>query len=269
MWLLPLLPIKNKYKILVVIHGSEIHQNIIGRCLFKRAFKRANILVSVSTYTKNKLLKSFNNLEYKSKVINNGFISPKQLIISKNYKIYNINTCKLITVGNLSRRKGQINVIRAMPTICKYFPTLKYDIVGIPTEIEVVNSEIRRLGLEKHVQIHGAVSEEKKVEYLSNSLIFMMLSEELKNGDFEGFGIAILEANYFGVPAIGSKNSGIADAIVNGYNGFLVDPHNSSEIAAAVNTIMSDYKTFSNQAREHASKFLWDNKIQQYLSLLN
>jgi glycosyltransferase involved in cell wall biosynthesis len=96
-----------------------------------------------------------------------------------------------------------------------------------------------------------------------------MLSENLPNGDFEGFGIAILEANYLGLPAIGSKNSGIADAISNGYSGILVDPHNPTEIAEAIMIIMSDYSTYSKQARKHASNFLWKQKVQEYLSLLD
>ena len=38
------------------------------------------------------------------------------------------------------------------------------------------------------------------VDVIYNSNIFIMLSDNLESGDVEGFSIAILEANYFGLP---------------------------------------------------------------------
>ena len=43
------------------------------------------------------------------------------------------------------------------------------------------------------------------VDVIYDSNIFIMLSNNLISGDVEGFGIAILEANYFGLPAYRSK----------------------------------------------------------------
>ncbi|MEZ4824449.1 MAG: glycosyltransferase [Ignavibacteria bacterium] len=52
----------------------------------------------------------------------------------------------------------------------------------------------------------------------------------------------MIEANYFGLPAIGSKNSGLEDSINNGVSGILVDPKDPAEILDAVKTISENYQ---------------------------
>lgn len=269
LWMMAALPFSKQFKAIAVVHGSEILQNAIGGLLFRRAFQRADAVVSVSAYTQQKLLGRYKSLSNKCRVINNGFLPPSFGNYKKAKKSLEIGTCCLITVGSISHRKGQINVLRALPEIRRHFSLLRYEIIGIPTEIESLKTEICKLGLDQLVYVRGSVSEAHKWRYLSKASVFLMLSQELPNGDFEGFGIAILEANSLGLPAIGSKNSGITDSISHGYSGFLVDPNNPLEISKALQKIMSEYDTFSRQAMDHASRFLWDKKVVEYLEALN
>lgn len=102
-------------------------------------------------------------------------------------------------------------------------------------------------------------------ELLLQSHIFMLLSEHLPNGDFEGFGIVVLEANALGIPAIGSRDSGIADAIVHGQTGLLVNPHQPEEIKAAIATILANYELYSSRALEWAKANQWPDVIEQYI----
>ena len=51
-------------------------------------------------------------------------------------KIKDMAAPQLITVGNLTQRKGQHNMINALPELLKKYPDLHYHCVGIPTEIE-------------------------------------------------------------------------------------------------------------------------------------
>ena len=95
-----------------------------------------------------------------------------------------------------------------------------------------------------------------------------MLSENLENGDFEGFGIAILEAMSMGLPAIGSINTGIEDAISNHTSGVLVNSNNVEEIDNAVGEILENYSRYSKNAKEWSGKFNWNKVIEQYIQLL-
>ena len=96
-----------------------------------------------------------------------------------------------------------------------------------------------------------------------------MLSENLDNGDIEGYGIAILEANYLGLPAIGSKGCGIEDAICKGYSGELISNHNPQELIRALDRIMSDYERYSECAIKWAKKHSWNIISDYYINEIN
>lgn len=128
---------------------------------------------------------------------------------------------------------------------------------------EVMTPDLREI-----VAFHGQADNRKLMSLLNESDIFILLSETQKSGDFEGFGIAVIEGNFFGLPAIGSRNSGLEDAISNDYSGLLADPANDTEIIAAVEKIVSDYGTYSRNAREWAMKHHWSNIIRSYINEL-
>ena len=92
-----------------------------------------------------------------------------------------------------------------------------------------------------------------------------MLSDHTPDGDFEGFGIAIIEANAYGIPAIGSKNSGIEDAIVDGVTGLLIESSNTSELLESIKKIDQEYNKFSARAKDHSKNLSWNKVIHRYL----
>jgi phosphatidylinositol alpha-1,6-mannosyltransferase len=259
---------KLKSKKVLVIHGSEIKQTGISKWLFRRALIRSDRIICVSNFTRNKLIAfySLDSASQKIDVINNGFIAQVN-----NYEIKNKNPkkhLKLITVGGVHKRKGQQNVISSIPELIKNGLELEYLVVGIPREKEMMQGLAETLRVQDRITFFGAVSEEEKWRLLKDAHMFLMLSEELDNGDFEGFGIALMEAMSVGVPVIGSKNSGIADAIKEGYGGHLVDPKNPIEIVEAVQKILNNYESYSLNAKDWSQNFTWDAIGQKYLTVL-
>ena len=119
------------------------------------------------------------------------------------------------------------------------------------------------------ITFHGNVSEEKKQQLLHKSDIFVMLSNSTAIGDVEGFGIAIIEANAFGLPAVGSIHSGIADAIRDGESGKLVPSKNMDAFVEAIQEIWGDYDRYQIQAVTWSNQFNWSIIIQKYMAILN
>ena len=110
-------------------------------------------------------------------------------------------------------------------------------------------------------------------EQMENSGILYFFSAAISDLNmffalWQDFGIAIIEANYFGVPAIGSKLSGIEDAIEDGVTGFVVNPKSPSEILYVLKIIVDKYNQFSRSALIHSRKFEWNNKINEYLEVI-
>ena len=264
LWMVYFLKLFYHKKYIAIIHGSELMlSNRLLKNFTNNSLKKFDKIIAVSNYTKSLL----NNLQLKNiEVIPNGFtILEKQAVnsIFKNQKKLN-----LITVGNVTQRKGQHNVVRSLPLLLERHPELHYHIVGIPTEKEKLIKLAKELGIENHITFHGMVSENEKWKLLTTSCIFIMLSEATSEGDVEGFGIAILEANALGIPAIGSKGCGIEDAINDGLSGVLVDAQHPIETFDAFTKINNNYEEFSNNAIQWSENFSWDRIVKQYLEVI-
>lgn len=263
LWLGAFLKIRYpRKKYIAVLHGSEARLgNPILRQLTHWSLKKYDTVIAVSNFTASLVA----DLSLKRVVvIPNGFEMNLQISLVKKPSDY----ISLITVGNVTERKGQHNIIAALPTLLKSFPNLQYHIVGIPTEKEKLVCQMNELKVADAVVFHGKVSEKRKQELLLNSDIFVMLSENTKSGDVEGFGIAILEGNSLGLPSIGALGCGIEDAVKEGYSGKLI--HNKEPLAFsdAIQEIMNNYETYSSNAVSWSKNFSWDKIILSYIEVL-
>ena len=250
-------------KYIAVLHGSELNAGgKYSRKFTKWSLGRFHYLIAVSNFTKNIALKI--NPDLNIHVINNGVSFRKE----KDFGIEKEKTLSLITVGNVTFRKGQQNVIKALPLLQLDFPEVQYHVVGIPTKQKDFEDLAKELGVSERVTFHGALPNELLAKKLSEAKVFMMLSDNLSDGDVEGFGIAVLEANQLGLPAIGSINSGIADAIKSNYSGQLVNPHDAEEIRIALHKILGDYENYASNAKEWAKRFDWDIVGEKYIEII-
>ncbi len=248
-----------------IVHGSEVALgDRLSRWLTHRSLGRFHRLIAVSGFTRQLLQEA--NKSWPITVINNGFTPA---VIKEGWRKERLQGCPaLITVGNVTYRKGQQNVIKALPIIREAYPDVHYHIVGIPTEKEAFAKLAEKLGVAEQVTFHGMVSDTERNRLLAGADIFMMLSDHLANGDVEGFGIAILEANHLGLPAIGSRHSGVADAIKDGVSGMLVDRGNNQEILLAIHQIIEHANQFSENACTWSWNFHWDRIIAYYIRVL-
>lgn len=264
LWNVGLLSIFRNVPTMAVIHGTEVNfKSFFLRKSIDIALKRFDKIVAVSNYTKDLV----SHLNRDIDVIPNGInLSDWQLTEASDIELQGKPI--LTTVGRVSSRKGQLNVIKQLPELIKKFPELHYHCVGIPTEADAFSVEAKQLKVEDYITFHGSVDAQILKQTLSKTDVFVMLSSEDQSGDVEGFGIAILEANAFGVPAIGSKGCGIEDAIQSNVSGELVAFDNSEEMSNALERILSQKQAYQIEAKNWAKQHDWSNIIKQYITLM-
>ncbi len=262
----PVIVSTNKIRKIGVIHGTEANLKGFEYKWMKSHLGKFDKLVCVSKFTAGLVTKHFGYKE-KIKIIPNGF-SPEKFMSYKGECEFKIKgKPSILTVGSITPRKGQHNVVRALPRISEKYPDAIYHVVGLKRDTDYLIKEIKKHRLDKKVILYGALSDEKlRCAYITSS-VFMMLSESTSEGDVEGFGIAILEANYFGKPAIGSLGTGVEDAIRPGFNGELVNPHSPDAILSALSKVMNNYEVYSKNARAWAEKHTWDKVVDSYIDL--
>lgn len=256
-----------KQPIDMFVHGSEIKlENQFKRSLTNLSLKQADYIWAVSSYSKYLLppaLQKQSNIQILPNGIHplewEGFNSGMPYIGWK-------GNPKLLTVGNLTNRKGQHRVVKALLDIIKVCPDAHYHMVGLPTNEKEIMDLARQLGVANHITIHGRLPGRLELASAYKTAdVFIMLSENQADGDVEGFGIAILEANYFGLPAIGAKGCGIADAIIVGKTGELVDGNNSAEIVDAIKKIIQKKDSYSKYLPEWIQSHDWNNLVEKFI----
>ena len=87
----------------------------------------------------------------------------------------------------------------------------------------------------------------------------------------EGFGIAFVEAAQYGVPSIGGKDGGAADAIIHEKTGLICDGNNLDEIYSSINTLLTNnkYVEYGKAAKKNSNNFYWDEIVKKYKTIIN
>ena len=76
----------------------------------------------------------------------------------------------------------------------------------------------------------------------------------------EPFGLTLVEAASAGVPVVATRNGGPADIVATIGHGLLIDPDDTTAIAAAIRAVVADpsrHRAFASAARAHADLYCW------------
>jgi trehalose synthase len=89
----------------------------------------------------------------------------------------------------------------------------------------------------------------------------------------EGFGLTVTEALYKGTPVVASNVGGIPLQVINGVNGFLLEPHNLEGFSDSVIKLLKDEKlrvTLGNAGKDHIKEnFLITRLMLDWIKLMN
>lgn len=178
----------------------------------------------------------------------------------------------LTTVGNVTDRKGQDVVVRALPFLLRDEPHVHYVAAGLPTRAVEFMALARELGVAEHVHFLGRTPADELVELLNACDVFVMTSRMTADGDFEGYGIAVIEAALCGAPAVVSRDSGLAEAIEDGRTGFGVPQEDPEATAMAIGRLLADEplrRRFADAAHRRAvAEQTWPCRVAEYHRLL-
>ena len=270
-------------KLVLIGHGTEfgIDEESNETNVKRELFEKSDKVVFVSEFTRG-IAKKNNFKIDESVVIHNGGDSNifKTLPfdeISKFKKLNKLNNKQVIlTVGGVHDRKGQEWIIRAMPEILKKVPNAHYYIIGMELIKDKLTNVVNELNLDGCVHFLGRLSEDKIIKWLNACDVFGMTSVFSEKGDFEGFGIAIIEAAMCKKPAVVSDASGVTEAVLNGETGLVSREKDSYDISEKICELLQDDALrlkIGNSAFERASTlYTWEAIIKKYdielLSLL-
>ncbi len=144
----------------------------------------------------------------------------------------------LLVVGAWKPRRGQIEAVRALHLLRnRGHKELKLALVGGRQDrhyVQSVQMLIREHRLEKRVYCFDDLGSDEQLAAAYQSARILLLPSLRVGPLFEGFGLVALEANQFGVPAIGFRGTGVEDAIIPGISGQFVVTGDTEAFADAI-----------------------------------
>lgn len=257
----------SKTKLLLFAHGIEVWKTLPQWKL--KMLKKCDRILAVSNFTKERL-KSVNNIDDKCVVLNNCLdpFLPEQInisdksILQKKYGFTDDNFV-MMTVTRIAsdeQYKGHDKVIESMGNIIKDLPNIRYLIVGkydLPEKarLEII---IKKYNLHHAVVFSGFVIDKDLSDHYKLADVFVMPSTG------EGFGIAFIEAMYYGLPVIAGNKDGSVDALCNGKLGLIVNPDRPEEITLSIKKIIDNKSAFtpdSNLLMQNFSYKVYKEKL--------
>ena len=137
---------------------------------------------------------------------------------------------RVVYAGNLLPDKNVDAVLTALSSWKDKRP-FEFTIIGDGVCLQPCIRLAEKLGIADSCRFTGRLTREQTLEAFRKAEVFVMISSP------ETLGLVYLEAMSQGCVAIGSRNEGIDGILVDGKNGYLVEPGNAEELRARLDAI--------------------------------
>lgn len=144
----------------------------------------------------------------------------------------------ILTVARLVPHKGQDTVIRAVASLRKDVPTVRYVLVGEGHDEQRLRQLATELDVEDHVIFAGAVSDADLPEAYATATVYAGPSRIDSEINAEGFGIAFLEASSSGLPVVAGDSGGVRSAVRDGETGIVLPPRDVDAWTSALRDLL-------------------------------
>ena len=146
----------------------------------------------------------------------------------------------LLTVARLVPHKGQDTGIRAVASLARAFPTLRYVLVGEGHDEQRLRDLADDLNVADRIVFAGALSDDDVAEAYATASVYVGLSRVDRGVNVEGFGISFVEAGASGTPSVGGDSGGVRAAVRDGVTGIVVTPEDVGAASAALRSLLGD-----------------------------
>ena len=248
-----------------------------------------NELISKKLSKKNRIISTMNkvshivcNSNFTSKLVKDIGIKNQNLTciypgakntIDLNEQIIpNINSqFAITTLARLEKRKGHKYILSAIAKLKTAYPNILYIIAGSGAELENLKNMTSDLDINNNVTFLGNINDnQKKYLFKNTNLMVMPTLDESEKSSIEGFGIAYLEAAYYGIPSIASNVGGTVEAVIHNKTGIIIS--DISELYDALKDLLANRDKINelgkNAKLRVENNFTWETIGNKYLQLI-
>ncbi|MGG7200403.1 glycosyltransferase family 4 protein [Clostridium butyricum] len=236
-----------KKKVIIHMHGADFKEFYNNNKFLASAIKYMLLKVDkviVLGESWEKFVKKIDR-SIKTCILRNSVDCPNETV---KYDGVNVN---ILFLAVLIKRKGIFDLIKAASRIkddteLKEY-NIKFIIAGSGDDEKQIEEQIKLLKLTNFFVFKGWVYGEEKIDIIKSSQIMALPSYN------EGLPVSILEAMSYGMPVISTNVGSIEDLIINGINGFLINPGDVEELYHSLKSLIMHrhkWEDFSNNSKD-------------------
>lgn len=230
-------------KLIITFHGSEIQKfasNPGKRIAVNQLIKTADRISTPSEFTHSLLKTCFPHAKRKTFLTPGALRSDFAAIESR--KASGSKKVRILTVGRLHPRKGQALTLEALANLPRQLRRqVSFWVVGRGKDKFGYEAKLKAAAeqMDFNVTFFGDVTNGELEDLYARADIFAMTSVNFRKS-VEGFGLVYLEAAAHGLPIVGNRVGGVAEAVSDGENGLLVEPDDQTGLTNAFATLIQD-----------------------------
>lgn len=223
--------------LIVTFHGSDIntYPSRYGQAVYHWMYNQVDLVTVNTSFTGGKVEANGCQSE-KIRILPVGLIPSDYDTVNRD----SIEPFSILTVGRLVGKKGHEYLLRALPEVLSRFPRAYWNIAGdghLQASLEALAHE---LGISSKVHFLGQCTNSRVKELYALSAVFVLPSVTAPDGDMEGQGLVLQEAQYCQVPIVSTLHNGIPDGVLEGKTGYLVPEKDSIALADRICALFSD-----------------------------
>lgn len=216
--------LKGRAKLLSIEDNVNQNESKLMSYLKSLAYKKTDIIIAVSETVKKDVIKRYGVLSDKISVIYNGLDFSR----FPNYFKENNKVPVIASMGRLVPQKNYSLLISALAEIGLDFKCL---IAGEGRKRAILETMIKNLGLESKVFLVGLKKDVGR--FMSDADIFVLPSL------WEGLGIVVLEAGYYGLPVLVSDIESVGE-IISDRNGFVFKTNSKQDLVEKLTYLLEN-----------------------------
>ncbi|PPK99536.1 glycosyltransferase family 4 protein [Parapedobacter indicus] len=246
-------------RIVYHIHEYPINRSVINRLGMFIATNLATKLIFVSNYVQ----ESFGLTNEKRSCVIRNYISERLLVTSADHTPQFNQQMNILMICSLRVYKG----VDVFVELARKLPNHRFTLI-VSADNDEIESYFSHQELPSNLLILPTQKDLQKFYSTANLCLNLSIPDQC----IETFGLTVLEATAYGLPAIVPPVGGVTEIIEDGKNGFLVDPRDITTLTRTINEIATNetlYYKLSTNGKAMAKRFNRQKSFEKLEEVIN
>lgn len=235
-------------KVVTMVHGYDVTSYARKHADhgYAELFKKGDLFIHASNHMKSVLTRL--GCDERKMVLHHVGVDTRLLNFSPRFVDRGVEV-RILSIGRLVEKKGFEYAICGVAKALEKYPNIRYQIAGDGKLRLQLQALIEQLNVSDRMKLLGWQTQDEIQQLFAEAQIFLLTSVTASDGDEEGQGLVLQEAQAVGLPVICTRHNGFPEGILEGQSGFLVPERDPVAIAETIEYMIGQAQAWPEMGR--------------------